>query len=234
MINECIILAGGEGKRLQSVFPNQAKCMAPVNGNPLLYYIIEHLINQEIEKFIFALGYKSKSVIDYLNEQYPKINIQFSVEELPLGTGGALKKACEKAKQKTVLVVNGDTLFSIDVNKLIAFNSMCGADCTLSLKPMQNFERYGTVELAADYSIITFTEKQYTKSGLINGGVYAMHVPNFLKEDLPVQFSFEKDYLENYYSKRKMYGMVQDEYFIDIGTPEDYENAKVELKTFSK
>ena len=95
---------------------------------------------------------------------------------------------------------------------------------------MQDFDRYGVVEINHDHSIASFKEKQSYKKGLINGGVYALNRASFLQEDLPQKFSFEKDYLEQYFNKRKMVGLVQDEYFIDIGIPEDYEKAQEELR----
>jgi D-glycero-alpha-D-manno-heptose 1-phosphate guanylyltransferase len=97
---------------------------------------------------------------------------------------------------------------------------------------MQNFDRYGVVELKDDLSITSFKEKQFYTSGLINGGVYALNAEKFITENLPEKFSFEKDYLEKFYAERKIYGCVQDEYFIDIGIPEDYERAQKELLVF--
>ena len=94
---------------------------------------------------------------------------------------------------------------------------------------MKNFDRYGAVDLNKDYSIKNFHEKKFYEEGLINGGVYALNTEKFLKEALPEKFSFEKDYLEQFYSSRRMFGVVQDEYFIDIGIPEDYERAQKEL-----
>src|SRR2546423_4664933 len=227
--SECIILAGGLGTRLRSAVPDLPKCMAPVAGKPFLSYVIGHLRQQGIEKFIFALGYKSEAFENFLVSELSTVHYQLSTEPEPLGTGGAIKKACSLIKNKTVLVVNGDTLFKVNCKKLLSFHHMCGADCTLSLKPMKNFDRYGVVELNRDYSIKSFHEKKFYEEGLINGGVYALHVEKFLKEALPEKFSFEKDYLEQYYSKRRMFGVVQDEYFIDIGIPEDYAKAKKEL-----
>jgi D-glycero-alpha-D-manno-heptose 1-phosphate guanylyltransferase len=87
------------------------------------------------------------------------------------------------------------------------------------------------VELNTDYSIKDFQEKKYYETGLINGGVYSLNVSKFLKEELPEKFSFEKDYLEKLFSVRRMFGVIQDEYFIDIGIPEDYERAQSELKS---
>ncbi len=229
MIKESIILAGGLGTRLRSVVSDVPKCMAPVAGRPFLYFVIEHLLNQGVDTFIFSVGYKSDMIIDYVNEQYPALNKQFSIEAEPLGTGGAVKLACSLVTEKDVLILNGDTLFKIDVEWVSGFHTSCDADCTLSLKPMNDFDRYGVVELNEDASIASFKEKQFYESGLINGGVYAQNVASFMQEDLPQKFSFEKDYLEAYFDKRKMFGIIQDEYFIDIGIPEDFEKAQVEL-----
>ncbi len=93
-----------------------------------------------------------------------------------------------------------------------------------------NFDRYGVVELNEDDSIKNFKEKQFYKKGLINGGAYILNTEQFIAEELPSKFSFEKDYLEKYFDKRKIYGSVQDKYFIDIGIPEDYFRVQQELK----
>ena len=228
MITSAIILAGGLGTRLRSAVPDMPKCMAPVAGKPFIAYVVDHLQRQGIRHFIFALGYKSDAFNDYLSAQLA-LSYTLSIEPEPLGTGGAIRLACSHAQEKTVLVMNGDTLFKIAVDKLATFHDMCGAHCTLSLKPMHNVDRYGTVELNKDYSIRSFKEKQFYEQALINGGAYALHAQKFLQEQLPDKFSFEKDYLEQYFDQRRMYGVVQDEYFIDIGIPEDYARAQHEL-----
>lgn len=229
-MKEAIILAGGLGTRLRSVVANMPKCMAPVAGKPFLHYVLDHLRKQGIDKFIFSLGHLHEQVTDYLDDNHPGMQKHYSIEKEPLGTGGAIKLACKAASEKTVVVVNGDTLFRLDLVKLTAFHNMCGADCTLSLKPMTHFDRYGVVEINKDYSIGSFCEKKAYAKGLINAGVYALNAERFLKEDLPDKFSFEKDYLEKKYKSRRFYAVVQDSYFIDIGIPEDYERAQKELK----
>ncbi len=229
VIKEAIILAGGLGTRLRSAVPNLPKCMAPVNEKPFLTYVINHLKSEGITHFIFSLGYKSEAIIAFLEKDFPSLLFKTSVEEEPLGTGGAVKKALAIAKDKCVIITNGDTLYNIDAELLAGIHSISGACCTLSLKPMQNFDRYSVVEIDECSVIKSFKEKQFYKSGLINGGIYAIHRNKFLDENLPEKFSFEKDYLETFYKKRRMFGVVQDEYFIDIGIPEDYERAQTEL-----
>lgn len=224
-----IILAGGLGTRLRSAVPDLPKCMAPVNGKPFIAYVINYLQTQGIERFIFSLGYRHEEITKFLTLHYPRLNAEIVIEEQPLGTGGAIKLSCSKTTNENVLVTNGDTLFKVDCNKLFSFHQLHKADCTLSLKPMNNFDRYGVVELNEDSSIKSFKEKQFYKQGLINGGLYALNVQSFLNEKLPEKFSFEKDYLEKLFKQRKMYGVVQDNYFIDIGIPEDFKKAQGEL-----
>lgn len=229
-IKETIILAGGLGTRLRSVVADLPKCMAPVAGRPFLFYVINYLRLQGVEKFIFSLGYKHEIILDYLNDQFSTLNFQCSIEEEPLGTGGAIQLACQHSTEKNVIIVNGDTLFKMDVDVINAFHEHQKADCTLALKPMRHFDRYGIVELNEKGLITDFREKQFYENGLINGGVYVLNVENFLAKKFPAKFSFEKDYLEQHYQQGKIAGIIQDNYFIDIGIPEDYSRVQDELK----
>jgi D-glycero-alpha-D-manno-heptose 1-phosphate guanylyltransferase len=229
LIKEAIILAGGLGTRLRDAVPDLPKVMAPVLAKPFIGYIMDYYQQQGIKKFIFSLGYKYQVIEQYLHTQYANCDIGYSVEKEPLGTGGAIRSACGMVTGKTALVLNGDTFFRIDVPRLASFHEMCGADCTLALKPMRDFDRYGVVELNKDYSLQSFREKKFYKEGLINGGAYALDPSKFQKESLPEKFSFEKDYLETHIASRRFYGFIQDQYFIDIGIPEDFERAQTEL-----
>jgi D-glycero-alpha-D-manno-heptose 1-phosphate guanylyltransferase len=227
-LSQCIILAGGLGTRLREAVPDLPKCIAPVAGRPFLFYVINYLRSQGILKFIFSLGYKHEVIEEYLNSNFPTLDYECVIEREPLGTGGAIKLACKKANEKNVLIVNGDTLFKINIESLTAVHSTVNADCTLALKPMVNFDRYGMVELNKDRSITSFKEKQFYTSGNINGGVYLLNTEKFLQQSFPEKFSFEKDYLEK--GEHKLSGDVQDEYFIDIGIPQDFNRAQTDFK----
>lgn len=229
MIKEAIILAGGLGTRLRSAVPDLPKCMAPVAGQPFILYLMKYLKRQSVESFIFSLGYKSEIIKEYLEKTFPKTLFTFVVEDEPLGTGGAIKLACDVALETDVIVLNGDTLFEIDVQKVAAFHQQHHAICTLSLKPMHNFDRYGVVEINKENAIQSFKEKKYYVSALINGGTYALNVAQFQELSLPEKFSFEKEFLEKYFASHTMLGLIQDQYFIDIGIPEDLAKANTEF-----
>lgn len=227
-----LILAGGLGTRLKSVVPDLPKCMAPVKGKPFLAYVVNYFYEQGINNFIFSLGYKHEIIIEYLSQfriNDAPIVFNYSIEEEPLGTGGAIKKACSLITGENIFITNGDTLFKANMLLFKNFHYIKNADCTLALKPMKDVNRYGVIELNEDESIKNFSEKKYYKSGLINGGLYMLNTKKFLSACLPEKFSFETEYLEKFYNKQNMFGLIQDEYFIDIGIPEDYERAQKEL-----
>ena len=228
-MKECIILAGGLGTRLRTVVADLPKCMAPVAGRPFIDYVIDYFSTQGIEKFVLALGYKAEVIIGHIEAHYPTLDVQYSIEIEPLGTGGAIKKGCGLLHGEMAIVTNGDTLYKVDIQKAASDFRKEPTDCILLLKPMQQFERYGVVEVNEDNKIVAFKEKQFYERGLINGGVYLLNVATFIKEPLAEKCSFEKDYLEALYEQRNMYGIIQDAYFIDIGIPEDFERAQVEL-----
>ena len=126
-VGQAVILAGGLGTRLRSVVSDLPKCMAPVAGRPFLFYVINYLRLQGVEKFIFSLGYKHEIIEDYLKDQFSTLSYQCSIEEEPLGTGGAIQLACQKATEKNVIVVNGDTLFKINVADIFSFHHRAGS-----------------------------------------------------------------------------------------------------------
>lgn len=229
-IKECIILAGGLGTRLRSEVADLPKCMAPVAGKPFLHWVLTYLQLQKVTSFVLSLGYLHEVIEVYINEYFPDLSVQFSVEKEPLGTGGAIHLAMQLCKEEHILVVNGDTLFETNNENLFANHLAKKSDCTLALKPMQNFDRYGVVKIDSGNSIISFEEKKYQQTGLINGGVYLINRHSFDVIIFPEKFSFEKDYLEKYVQKITMIGVEDNGYFIDIGIPEDFKKANAEIK----
>jgi D-glycero-alpha-D-manno-heptose 1-phosphate guanylyltransferase len=226
MTNECIVLAGGLGTRLRSVVADKPKCMAPLGEHPFLYYLLQYLHKQGITHAVLSLGYLSEQVIDWCSSMNLPLRVSFTVEPEPLGTGGGILHALPALEGKEVFIVNGDTYFDVNLSAFYQFHAAHQSPLSLALKPMQQFDRYGSIELDAQQRISAFHEKQFCTEGLINGGIY-LTTTDFLKNlSLPEKFSFEKEVLEPGAAAGSLYGFINDTYFIDIGIPEDYEAAK--------
>jgi D-glycero-alpha-D-manno-heptose 1-phosphate guanylyltransferase len=227
-----IILAGGFGTRLQSVVNDVPKPMAPVAGRPFLEWVLDHCLENGIKEAILSVGYKSETIINHFGKEYKGIQIKHAVEHEPLGTGGAIRYAMEMLKDdKNCLILNGDTLFKSDLQKLYSSYIEKSADLIVSLRRMFDFDRYGLVEINESNRIISFQEKKHCDEGLINGGVYIVS-SKLIKHIFPEvkSFSFEKDFLEQYVKQLNFIGIEQAGYFIDIGIPEDFEKANRDLK----
>ena len=228
-ISEAIILAGGFGTRLRSAVPELPKSLAPVAGRPFLYYVINYLRSQGIRRFVFSLGYRHEDIEDFLTNEFATLDYGVVIEKEPFGTGGAVAFALTKCISSNVVVTNGDTLFKVNIPLLNKFHGEHRAHCTLALKPMSDFDRYGVVEIDERNKVTSFLEKKYYSSGLINGGLYVLNKDAFIQSNRMEKFSFEKDFLEEKYADGNIIGVVQDEYFIDIGIPSDFEKAQDEL-----
>lgn len=135
------------------------------------------------------------------------------------------------AKDREVIILNGDTFFDVDLNVLAtAHSAQTKAILTVALKPMKGFDRYGNVVIGANGQVLRFNEKQFCKEGLVNGGVYVLTKNDAIFEEQPRTFSFETAVMQEKCGETGcLYGVVQDGYFIDIGIPEDYRKANIEL-----
>lgn len=230
---QAIILAGGFGTRLQTIVKDVPKPMASISGKPFLYWLISYLQKNGVTKFVFSLGYLHYVVEDYLAANFSDtINYKCVIEDTPLGTGGAIKLCIKEIEDEKVLIVNGDSFFNLDIQAFAKNHILTNADCSIALKPMTNFDRYGSVELDNENRVLSFKEKQFCISGLINTGLLLFNKEIFLLKTahLPPNFSYEKDFLEPNISSLNVRGYIAADYFIDIGIPDDYHKADKEIK----
>ncbi len=231
---EVVILAGGLGTRLRGAIGNEIpKCMAPVAGKPFLEYLLIYLTRFDVKRVILSVGHLREVIFDWVKQnghRFP-FAIDFAVEETPLGTGGGIKLALESATDTDVVVLNGDTMFNVDLRELMDEHLRAGGSLTLALKPMVDFDRYGTVVTdPATGRVLEFREKQHCASGDINGGVYVINREKIQWPDAE-RFSFETDVMEPGASRGTIYGYPFGDYFIDIGIPTDYAKANEDFKT---
>lgn len=221
---EAIILAGGMGTRLRPVVEEIPKVMAPVAGKPFLYYILKRLEAAGFTHVILALGYRHEVIEKWVASFPTPMTLSLVVEEKPLGTGGAVRQALRQATETDVFILNGDTFFPVDYAAMLSFHQAMGGKATLALKEMRPATRYGLVEHDTNGFITRFGEKQICAHGLINGGVYLMRREALA--DYPERFSLEKDYFEKVVGAHALAAFISDRYFLDIGIPEDYEQAQ--------
>ena len=232
MITEAVILAGGFGTRLKHLLGNDIpKPMAPVYGKPFLCYVLDKLQDAGINRVVLATGYLHNKIEGYFGNRYREIEIRYSEEKQPLFTGGAILQATQFISGTDFFVINGDTLFDIDYQRLSITHTSRHYPITIALRQVDNAGRYGKVELNSDHNTKrSFHEKQdNADSGLINGGIYAINKQWLLSLSMPQKFSFETELLQTQVSKFNFGCVCFNTYFIDIGVPDDYHKAQQEF-----
>ena len=227
-INEAIILCGGKGTRLKEVVNDVPKPLAPIDGIPFLSILMKYLKAQGIERVILATGYMHEKIENLYGNCYEGMEIVYSVEQNPLGTGGAIANALRKIKSENVLVLNGDSVIKFQLNEIKKQFSEIKNHSLLILKPMEKVERYGAVRMF-ESRVTAFEEKSFKEQCLINTGVYILNKEIFNDKAENEVFSFEKDFLEKEVEKGSLFGMECKGFFIDIGVPEDYAAAQNNL-----
>src|SRR5574344_1571750 len=138
--------------------------MAPIADKPFLEYILRYLQRNGITRVVLSVGYKFEIIKEYFGYLFENIELVYSVEDEPLGTGGAIKRALKKVKNNRIYIMNGDTFFNINLKNLNLENDI---NLIMFLKHMTNFDRYGCVEIDDKNFVTAFTEKRHQKSGNI-------------------------------------------------------------------
>lgn len=228
-----MILVGGFGTRLRSVVSDRPKPMALVNGIPFIELLVGSLVAKGVRDFVLLTGYMG----DMIEAHFQRIdrsglNLLFSQEDMPLGTGGAVKNAEAFATDPTLLV-NGDTFFDADLQDLLEFHNKNRMDVTLSLVRVDDASRYGSVMTTDDGRITGFVEKGQATGGAgwINAGLSLLTLD--IIRDLPAggNISMEREIFPCLAQGGRMAGLGQDRPFFDIGTPESYKQFKAFAKS---
>jgi D-glycero-alpha-D-manno-heptose 1-phosphate guanylyltransferase len=225
---KAIVLCGGLGTRLGLLTKNMPKPLLDVAGRPFISYVLDRLAHAGIEGFVLAAGFQWSKLHDYIGDEWNSIPVQYSVEAESLGTGGAIKKALSNMDDHETLIVNGDTLFDINIQKFLNFAIANQSMACIALRKVEDCSRYGRVTVNAQGRIMSFGEKDFHGEGFINGGIYYLR-SNALANISVNVFSFETTFLEDKYPENPIFGMAFDDYFIDIGIPADLHRARTEL-----
>lgn len=233
---QAIILAGGFGTRLKSIICDTPKPMAKIDEKPFLFYLVSKLHQYKFKKIIFSVHHLKEKVMEYFGTNFFGIEIEYAIENEPLGTGGAIMNSLNYISfDEPVFILNGDSFFNIDLTIMMDFHLNKKADFTISLKSMQNPTRYGLVEINENGFVKNFIEKSNNYDfGYINSGIYIINPKIFAKFILPTKFSFENDFMCKYFNKILINTFKSDDYFIDIGVPEDYIKAQNNIARLTK
>ncbi len=229
-MREAIILAGGFGTRLQHIVPNFPKPMVPIAGRPFLTYVLDSLASKGFSRVILSLGFMAEKIQVFFGNQYQGMELVYVVEKKPLGTGGAVRLAMSNSYADHVFVFNGDTYLDLEVDGLEQFWQKNNNPVIVGRQVPDTF-RYG--RLITDNSRVTgFSEKGVSGAGMINAGCYVFNQDQLNQFTVNSTFSLESDYLEHAVKLVDIDLFVTRGYFIDIGIPEDYELAQVEMAGF--
>jgi D-glycero-alpha-D-manno-heptose 1-phosphate guanylyltransferase len=222
---EAIVLAGGLGTRLRGVVDDVPKPMAPVLGRPFLAYVLDQLVDSGFDAVVLAAGYRHEAIRSYFGEEYRGLALAWSVETKPLGTGGAIRLACDQTHSSDVFVLNGDTYLELDYRAMLKAHVLAGAQLSLAVCQVPDVARYGALEVSEGI-VRGFREKGQSGRGWINGGTYVLGPK--LRDRLPTRgaFSFEQELLAPEVQSIRPLAFPTTGLFIDIGIPEDYARAQ--------
>jgi D-glycero-alpha-D-manno-heptose 1-phosphate guanylyltransferase len=217
-----VLLAGGFGTRLRGVLPDLPKPLAPVRGRPFLAYLLDQVEAAGWTRAILCLHYKSEQIIQAMGDRHGALQIEYSVEPEPLGTGGAVRLALAKVNAPRFLLQNADSFCAAPLAEFAAFHLAHGRPASILSVRVPNAARYGRLEMNPDGRVRAFTEKGASGgAGSINAGVYILE--SELAKTIPVgrPVSLESEMFPAWLPQG-LTAWETSSAFIDIGTPESY------------
>lgn len=226
---KAIIMAGGEGSRLRPLTCGRPKPMVPVLNKPIMTHIINLLTEHGFNDIGVTLQYQPQAIRDYFGSGYEYgVNLQYFVEEIPLGTAGSVKNAAGFLDE-TFIVISGDALTDLDLSRALEFHKKQGALATLVLTRVDCPLEYGVVITGEDGKITRFLEKPgwgEVFSDTVNTGIYVLE-PEVLDYFAPGRkFDFSKDLFPLLLRENKpLFGLVMSGYWCDIGNLQQYLHA---------
>ena len=226
-LDSAVILAGGLGSRLGDLVKKIPKPALKINGKAFIFNIIENIIKYKVKEIIICVGYKYKVLKKIVGTSYNGVPIIYSIESEPLGTGGAIYNALPLIKSNYFFLLNGDSLFKVNLKKLKKFSLFKNSDVSFYLKKVSDSSRFGKVAIDNQGRVIKFLGKNHQGGGFINGGVYYVNKKVLNHYEGEKNFSFEDEILKKQYNSLQMFGLISRKKFIDIGIVTD-------LKKFEK
>lgn len=227
---DVVILCGGLGKRLRRLVPDRPKAMVEINQQPFVDILIQYISGFGFRHFILSIGYMAGRIRKYYQHKSYLLDIGFSEEKRPLGTGGAIKKAKILMRSRHFLVINGDSFCRVNLNKFLEFHHRKNALISMLLAKNKQNKDCGGVRLDNSDRIVNFNEKGRVKNkDLVNAGIYLFNRMVFSLMPKRNKFSLEYDLFPKMVGHR-FYGYLTKGTLIDIGTPAGLKRARIYFK----
>jgi phosphoheptose isomerase/choline kinase len=217
---DAVILCGGKGERLRPVVQDRPKSLVEVAGRPFLEWLVIALANQGLRRIVLATGVMGDAIETLMGDgRLLGVELVYSHEAEPTGTAGAVALAASQTFSDPILVVNGDSYCRFNVDRMLVRHRQADAAGTMWLQQADDAGRFGAVRVDAEGRIVRFLEKGERGSGLISCGVYLLG--RSLIEAIPTArpVSLERDIFPKF-AGRRLWSVVGQGIFIDIGTPE--------------
>jgi D-glycero-alpha-D-manno-heptose 1-phosphate guanylyltransferase len=221
---EAIVLAGGMGTRLRAVVSDLPKPMAPVAGRPFLELLLRSLVAKGFSRVILSIGYMAEKISGHFGSCFAGVELAYSLETDPLGTGGAVSQAARLVREDHFFVFNGDTFLDLDARGVDAMWQRKRKPLIVA-RAVEDTARYGRLDIDHGH-VVRFAEKGQGGPGLINAGCYVFQADQFSDIEPGARFSLETDYLAPLVERTAVALHVASGLFIDIGVPSDYVRAQ--------
>lgn len=227
-VPDAILLCGGAGTRLRSVTGDAPKSLATIGNRPFLDILLHQLRRHGFQRVILAVGYQRELIRSHLGDQAYGLNLEYSEETSPLGTGGAIRKAAHLLTSDSVLIMNGDSYTNADLSAFANDFHGANADLSVLVVPADGRTDIGLVSVDPVGRVLGFKEKQTSSGNFhINAGIY-MATKEILLDVIPaVRMSLEEELFPRWLADGKFIrAFSHPGRCVDIGTPERYENAQ--------
>lgn len=232
---KAVVLVGGEGTRLRPLTYAIPKPLLPIANQPFLERQLTWMAGHGIDEVVLSLGYLPDAFsAHFVGDRFGDLRLRYAVEPEPLGTAGAIRFAAEHARiRERFIVCNGDVLTTLDLDALVRFHDEHGAQATIHLVRVPDPSAFGVVPTFPDGEVKAFVEKPppgRAPTDWINAGTYVLE-PEVLERIPPkINVSMERETFPRMLDERgRLYAMAADVYWLDIGTPEKYRQAHVDV-----
>jgi D-glycero-alpha-D-manno-heptose 1-phosphate guanylyltransferase len=228
---DAIVLCGGAGLRLRSVTGDGPKSLASIGDRPFLEILLSQLRRHGFQRVILAVGYQKDLIQGRFGERAHGLDLRYSIESSPLGTGGALRNALDLVESEAVLVMNGDSYTDADLAAFVQDYRLAKSDLLMLVVPADGRLDCGLVSVDDGRKILGFREKQSTSGRqFVNAGIYVA-TKRILSDISPgLRMSLETDLFPRWLAEgEQLRAFIHRGECIDIGTPERYRSAQVTL-----